>query len=59
MSEKLKWRWCSTCYKWRQVPTMQCPACGGMMSVGRISREEKPVDPRLQEPVGNREVKPL
>lgn len=58
MSER-KWRYCGTCLKWRQVEDMQCPACGGAMSMGKITREQKPADPRVQGPVANQERKPL
>lgn len=54
----LKWRWCPCCYKWRQAATMTCDSCGNPLSVGRINREEK-ADPRVQQPVANREVKKL
>lgn len=37
---------------------MTCDSCGNPLSVGRINREEK-ADPRVQQPVANREVKKL
>lgn len=58
MSE-LKWRFCPCCHQWRKAEGWTCVACGNPLQAGRVSREEKPVDPREQRPVGTREVKPL
>jgi uncharacterized paraquat-inducible protein A len=55
---QLKWRFCPCCHKWRQSEDWTCTACGNPLQAGRITREEK-ADPRVQQPVGNREQKPL
>jgi predicted amidophosphoribosyltransferase len=51
------WGFCSACQDFYLCDGKRCPECGKKVQAGKVSREQKSADPRIQKPEPNREVK--